>query len=62
MTKFQEDEMYNIRLELSRNKKLEDIFQLEMDKTSRRDKYKHRPFFEQYKVSFDKAKKSYLAN
>jgi hypothetical protein len=60
MSKFQEDELYEIYTELANNPQLNEIFQKKLTITSSVGKYRHRPFPEKYSVSFREAKKEFL--
>lgn len=57
MTKYQEDEFYEIRVELLKDPKLDKIFHKKLRKIQSKEKYRYTSFFEKYRISYQKAKK-----
>jgi TnpA family transposase len=57
MSKYQEDELYDIRVELMSNPRLEKIFHKKLRKVESKEEYKYTTFFEKYSISYRKAKK-----
>jgi hypothetical protein len=57
MTKFQEDDIYDIHCELRKNPKLEETFQKELLKIKQKEKHRYTPFFDRYWLAYQKAKK-----
>lgn len=57
MTKYQEDELYEIKTELIKNPKLEKIFYKKLKKLDSKEKYRYTTLLEKYIISYFKAKK-----
>lgn len=57
MTKYQEDDIYEIHCELRNNPKLEKYFQKKLNKLKFEEKHKYTSFFDRYWLSYQHAKK-----
>ena len=58
MSKFSEDEIYSIHMELSCDENLKERFNKELLNTSTVPKYKHSDIIDKYRYALNEAKKS----